>query len=492
MKTLKQKFSALSLIVLVSLASVMSTVPVYAAAASITLSGNRSQVAAGGSYVVAVYMNGGGTPINGVEADVSYSSSQFQYIGISYGGSPFSVQAGAKDVGGVIDIPVGTISPISGSALVATLTFRALASSGSASFGIASSSSLVNANDNSAVDFGTGGDSVKFGTAAAAPASPTAGPSSVTPTAPVAPAPPKDTTAPVISIVKIKTSTPYSAVITWTTNEPADSAVDYGLDANYGLSVSQPGLTSTHEVTLTSSFLTPKALLHFRVKSADGVGNVQTGSDLPLQLPGVPVSIVIRGEDGKPQPDAIVTLDNQTATTDMKGQATLQASLGSKQVVITYGGVTVRRTIMVDRSAKPLPPYKLDLAKQPINHWMLTSAGLLVVVLTLLAIDAVLFGSTFVMKLVSWRRSNTNTTPVAATFVSAVQTEPAPSLHPAYAANANSGSNPVNGDTSHPEVTPATTVVPPAIAVAERLKPRAKASNPKPIKKSAPTIRKSA
>jgi hypothetical protein len=314
----------------------------------------------------------------------------------------------------------------------------------------------------------------------------------VTPTAPVAPAPPKDTTAPVISIVKIKTSTPYSAVITWTTNEPADASVDYGLDDKYGLSVSLPGLGTSHEVTLNSSFLTPKALLHFRVKSADGAGNVQTASDQPLQLPGVPVSIVIRGEDGKPQPDAIVTLDNQTATTDVKGQATLRSSLGSKQVVITYGGVTVRRPIVVDRSTKPLPPYKLDLTKQPLNHWMLTSAGLLVVVLTLLAIDAVLFGSTFVLKLISWRRRSAVATPIAVAPVNVVQSAPAPSLHPAYAANPIRSLSPVDSTAPQPELTAATTVVPPAASVAGRLKPRAKASNPKPIKKSAPTIRKSA
>jgi hypothetical protein len=398
MKNIKQKFSALILSFLVSAAAVLSAVPVYAASGSISLITNKAIVANGGSMVVAVYMNGGGNPINAVEADFNYPASQLQYVGISYSGSAFGIQPGGNGGGGSVTIPAGSINPITGSALIATVTFRASVGSGSAAFTIAGSSSLINANDNTAVPYGSNNDSIKFGVAAAAPA---ASPSA--PAAPEPPAPPKDTTPPVITKVTVKSKTPYSAVIDWTTDEPSDSAIDYGLDAKYGLSASQAGSTTTHEVSLSSSFLTPKALLHYRVKSADGSGNVQTGTDQTLQLPGVPVIVVVRADNGKPQPNADVTLDNETVTSDAKGQANLTASLGSKQVVITYNGVTIRRPITVGRATKPLPPFQLDLAKQPLNHWMLTSVGLIVIVLTLLGLDLVLFGSTFVMKLVRWR-----------------------------------------------------------------------------------------
>ncbi len=398
MKHIKQTFAAFCLSLLVTAAAVLSAVPVYAAGASITLVANKATLANGGSLIVAVYMNGGGNPINGVEADLSYPASKLQYVGVNYSGSAFEITASGGGGDGAISIDRGTTGSVSGSGLIATLTFKAIANSGSAAISVGGNSALVNSG--TAVGFVPGGVSVNFSDYVAPAPSATA----VTPTAPVAVAPPKDTTPPAISALKVKSLTPYTAVIDWTTDEPADSTVDYGLDTNYGLSASQPAMTTSHEISLASSFLTPKALLHYRVKSADAAGNVQTGTDQALQIPGVPVTIVVRGNDGQPQAGADVTLDNQTTTTGSNGQAMLSSSLGSKQVVITYGGVTIRRPIHVGRSAKPLPPYKLDLAKQPLNHWMLTSIGLIVVVLTLLALDAALFGSTFIMKLVRSRR----------------------------------------------------------------------------------------
>jgi hypothetical protein len=398
MKNMKQKFSALVLSLLVSAAAVLSAVPAYAAGASISLVANKATVANGSSLIVAVYMNGGGSPINGIEADISYPASKLQYVGVNYSGSAFEISASGGGGDGAITLDRGTTSSVSGAGLVATITFKALAGSGSAAISVGGNSALVT--DGNAVGFAPGGVSVNFGQVAAA------APSASAPSAPVAaepPAPPKDTTPPAITKVTVKSKTPYSAVIDWTTDEPSDSAIDYGLDANYGLSASQAGATTAHEVSLSSSFLTPKALLHYRVKSADSSGNVKTGTDQTLQLPGVPVTVVVRADNGKPQPNADVTLDNQTVTTDAKGQANLTASLGSKQVVITYNGVTVRRPITVGRATKPLPPYQLDLAKQPLNHWMLTSVGLIIIVLTLLGLDLVLFGSTFAMKLVRWR-----------------------------------------------------------------------------------------
>ena len=400
MKNIKQKFSALALSLLVTGAAVLSALPVYAAGASISLIANKATVASGGSLIVAVYMNGGGSLINGIEADISYPASKLQYVGVNYSGSAFEISASGGGGDGAITLDRGTTSNVSGAGLVATITFKALVGSGSAAINVGGNSALVM--DGNAVGFAPGGVNVNFGQVAAATPS-------VTSSAPEPPAPPKDTTPPVITKVIVKAKTPYSAVINWTTDEPSDSAIDYGLDGNYGLSASQAGATTTHEVSLSSSFLTPKALLHFRVKSADSSGNVQTGTDQTLQLPGVPVTVVVRADNGKPQPNADVTLDNQTTTTDAKGQANLTASLGSKQVIITYNGVTIRRPITVGRATKPLPPYQLDLAKQPLNHWMLTSVGLIVVVLTLLGLDLVLFGSTFAMKLVRWRHRGYHT-----------------------------------------------------------------------------------
>ena len=379
-------------------------VPVYAAGASITLTANKATVPAGGSVIIAVYMNGGGSPINAVQADLSYPASKLQYVGFSASGSAFEIGATSGGGDGSASLARGTISTVSGSGLVGTVTFKALAGSGSAAIGVAGSSSLVA--DGSAVAYGTSGVTVNFGAAAASssPSGSASKPAS-------APALPKDTTAPVITAVKPTAVGAFGATITWTTSEPADSVVEYGLDANYGLSTSVNTPLTAHSVALNSSFITPLTLLHYRVKSTDGAGNVATGTDQTIQLPGVPVTVIVKGPDGKPQQGAQVTLDGATGTTDSTGSVTLASGLGNKKITTVYQGVTVQKPITVTKTAKPLPPYQLDLAKKPLNLWMLTSLGLLVVTLTLLAIDAMLFGSRILACITGIRFAHHHTSP---------------------------------------------------------------------------------
>ncbi len=372
-------FTALSLLLAASLMPGLAS----AAGASISLTANKSTVPAGGSVIIAIYMNGGGTGINAVQADLSYPASKLQYVGFSANGSAFEIGAASGGGDGSATIARGSVSAVSGSGLVGTVTFKALAGSGSANIALAGSSSLVT--DGNAVAYSGSAVNVNFGVAAA-----TGGTPAVAPAAPVAP---KDSAAPIISDVKVKEVTPFSTTITWTTNEASDSTVDYGLDANYGLSSSASPAMTAHSIRLNSNFLTPQTLFHYRVKSVDGAGNVATGTDKTVQLPGIMVTVIVRGAGGKPQVGASVTLDGATGTTNSKGSVSLPSSLGNKKIVTTYDGVTIQKPITVAKTAKPLPPYQLDLSKKPLNQWMFTSIGLAVVVLTLLAIDAVLFGS---------------------------------------------------------------------------------------------------
>jgi hypothetical protein len=89
--------------------------------------------------------------------------------------------------------------------------------------------------------------------------------------------PPPDTTAPNISLVR---STPGAAgaTITWTTDEPASSQVDYGPTATYNQSTPlDSALVTSHSVTLTG--LTGSTEYHFRVKSQDASGNPASSGD---------------------------------------------------------------------------------------------------------------------------------------------------------------------------------------------------------------------
>jgi hypothetical protein len=68
------------------------------------------------------------------------------------------------------------------------------------------------------------------------------------------------------------------ATITWTTNEVADTQVEYGVTAAYGQSTTLNAALSTgHSQALSG--LTSGQLYHYRVKSKDAAGNLATSAD---------------------------------------------------------------------------------------------------------------------------------------------------------------------------------------------------------------------
>ncbi|MEJ0073167.1 MAG: Ig-like domain-containing protein [Candidatus Saccharibacteria bacterium] len=63
-----------------------------------------------------------------------------------------------------------------------------------------------------------------------------------------------------------------------TTNEPADSQIEYGRTASYGSTTTKDAtLTTDHSVTISG--LTKSTIYHFRVRSADAAGNVGFTAD---------------------------------------------------------------------------------------------------------------------------------------------------------------------------------------------------------------------
>jgi ribosomal protein S27E len=80
-----------------------------------------------------------------------------------------------------------------------------------------------------------------------------------------------DTAAPLISNVRVVGLTDTSAIITWSTDENADSGVDFGLTTAYGSSKLDPAFVTSHSIALGG--LTPTTAYHFRVQSRDMAGN---------------------------------------------------------------------------------------------------------------------------------------------------------------------------------------------------------------------------
>ena len=88
---------------------------------------------------------------------------------------------------------------------------------------------------------------------------------------------------PIISSISSGTPTTTSATITWTTDEAANSQVNYGATASYGTASSSANLVTSHSVTLTG--LTAATTYHFQVQSVDGESNTATSSDQTFTTP---------------------------------------------------------------------------------------------------------------------------------------------------------------------------------------------------------------
>ena len=87
-----------------------------------------------------------------------------------------------------------------------------------------------------------------------------------------------DTNPPVISAVSSSGVSSSSATISWTTNEAADSQVEYGTTTAYGQSTPvNPALVTSHSQVLSG--LAAGTTYHYRVKSRDGSNNLAVSTD---------------------------------------------------------------------------------------------------------------------------------------------------------------------------------------------------------------------
>jgi len=100
-----------------------------------------------------------------------------------------------------------------------------------------------------------------------------------------------DIIPPNISAVRVNPIGYYSATITWTTNEPADSQIEYGVTPAYGSFTSlDSSLTTGHGQTVNS--LSPSTLYYYRVLSKDGSSNLATGSQAIFTTPDLPLGSI--------------------------------------------------------------------------------------------------------------------------------------------------------------------------------------------------------
>jgi hypothetical protein len=111
------------------------------------------------------------------------------------------------------------------------------------------------------------------------------------------------TNPPGISGISVSSITAGSAVITWTTNVPANSKVNFGTTISYGLfTLVDSTLVTSHSLTLYS--LAPGTLYHFQVLSSDGTlatsaDNTFTSASLSSSLGTLNTHTVLAYPSGK-------------------------------------------------------------------------------------------------------------------------------------------------------------------------------------------------
>jgi|GEM_PF-920678 len=93
---------------------------------------------------------------------------------------------------------------------------------------------------------------------------------------------PHDYDPPVISYISSGTPLYNTATITWTTDEIADSFVEYGLTTAYGRIVGLEDSVTNHSITLPTNLLADNTY-HFRVRSRDASSNLSISGDYTFQ-----------------------------------------------------------------------------------------------------------------------------------------------------------------------------------------------------------------
>ncbi len=360
---------------------------VSAAGASMYMSPASRSVSKSAIILINVRVNGGGAGVNAVQANVAYPTDKLEYLNSYYSGTSFEVQAESSWGGGVVRMARGTLSPINGDALVGTISFRVLASSGSATLSFAGGSTV--AANGTEIGSGKGSANMTF-------TPPQSGGGSSSNSTPGAPPPPKDTTPPAISGIYEKSIGLNSATIVWKTDEDANAVVEYSLDQSYALSASVAALSKVHEVTLPAAAIQPKTTYFYRVKSADAAGNVKLSEVRKFTSKGIPVTVKVNDEQGQPLAGVKVSIGDSSSVTDPKGIAVLSSASGKQQVLAEFSGATSKQQLEVTSGkegigTKIAVTLAADKSSSGGRFWQILAISLGLGFVVLAALDAYIF-----------------------------------------------------------------------------------------------------
>jgi hypothetical protein len=210
---------------------------------------------AGAAVNISVGFTPGATPVSTLQFDLLFSSS-LSYNSVSTGQAALNAgksASGSAISGGARILVFGLNQTAIGSGAVANIQFTIASGAPVGSVAVAIGGIVASdANANPVSASGTGGSVTVLASA--------------------------DGTPPTISGVTTSSISDTGATISWTTNEAADTQVDYGTTGSYGSSTTlNSTMTTSHSQGLTG--LTANTLYHYRVISKDAAGNLAVSSD---------------------------------------------------------------------------------------------------------------------------------------------------------------------------------------------------------------------
>jgi hypothetical protein len=103
------------------------------------------------TFTIQLRENSGATPVNAIQANLSYPASLVNFVSIDATASAFATQAQNSGGAGVVNIARGTCggcAALTGDQLVATLTFQTKTTSGTAAVPFTAGTALINSNTN--------------------------------------------------------------------------------------------------------------------------------------------------------------------------------------------------------------------------------------------------------------------------------------------------------------------------------------------------------
>jgi RHS repeat-associated protein len=137
-------------------------------------------------------------------------------------------------------------------------------------------------------------------------------------------------TVPDITGVSSSAVTHNSATISWNTNEPADSQVEYGTTTAYGqLTNLDPSLVTAHSQGLSG--LTPSTQYHYRVKSRDATGNLAFSGDFTFTTAAAQDTT----------PPTVTSFSPAAGATDVNANANVTVTFSEAMDPATVNGSTV-------------------------------------------------------------------------------------------------------------------------------------------------------